>query len=251
MPSFIQRVMGGWATSMKKKRTVVTGILLFMTVVLLGSTIYISLLLTSPNSSSPTEIKKTKASAVTYKKTVDLATFDSTATSIQPTLIASGNNDVNPSISPLPTLPAPTLIAKASPSIVPSIIVPTKIIPTNIPILTSAPLPTVTLVPTNTPIPTLAAAVVQPSTVPSATPTLQPLLAYKSTSNTPTLIPINDDTGGMAMVNPTATKAPTPLPTKKILPTDGVQQLPETGWVQTSSILFIVAATTILFSLLF
>jgi len=48
------------------------------------------------------------------------------------------------------------------------------------------------------------------------------------------------------MIDPT--KAPTP--TQKIKPT-GVQQLPETGWIQTSSILFIVAVSTIFFSLLF
>jgi len=218
---------------MKKNRTLMTGFLLFMAVVLLGSTIYISTLLSSPNS-SPTQIQKTKASAITYKKTIDLAQFDSTA----PTPTGS----VSP--SPIVSLtPIPTLIAKA-PTLPPPTSKPT-ITPTSQPTLI-AKAPTL---PPATAIPTKIIVSVEPTDIPEIiTPTLQPLLAYKSTSVTPTLIPIKDGTGGMA--NPTTVAKASPSPTKKMTPT-GVQTLPETGWVQTSSILFIVATTTILFSLLF
>ncbi len=193
--------MDGWGIStMKNKRTTLTIFLIGISVVLLGSIFYISSLLSS--SSSPTKIQKTKASAVTYKRTVDLAPFGTE--------------------TPVPTEPEklisqqPTSIPTILPSIVPSLA------PTMIP--TVAP----TLIPTSIP----------------ATPTLSPLLAYKSTGGvTPTLIPLKE-TGGMT----DPTKAPSP--TKKSVPT-GAQELPQTGWIQTSTILFIVASSTILFSLLF
>jgi hypothetical protein len=211
---------------MKNNRQLITGLLLFMTVVLLGTTFYISNLLSSPNK-SPTQIQKTKAAQQTYTTKIDLA--DNFGTAETPTPV------VTPLLTPAPTLvaslpsPKPTLLALA-PTLVPTL-VPTKV-PTKIP----------------TQVPTQVAAV-EPTDIPepSATPTLQPLLAYKSTTISPTLIPIKE-TGGMISPTIAATKAPTP--TKKIQPT-GVQNLPETGWVQTSSILFIVATTTILFSLLF
>ena len=192
--------MGGWGISMKNKRTITTVFLAVMMVLLLSSTIYISGLLSSP--SSPTQIKKTKAAAVTYTRNVDLFPTDMA----EPT--------------PLITQPAPTLLALA-PSIVPTTI------PTTIP--TKAPV-----------IPT----VLEPTAVPPS-PTLQPLLAYKSTSISPTLAPL---TKGGSDMSVTPTKVPSP--TKKIQPTE-TQELPETGWVQTSSILFIVATSTILFSLLY
>lgn len=202
-----------------------------MTVVLLGTTIYISSLLSS--TTSPTKIQKTKAAAVTYTRKVDL--FQTEVTQ-DPTLLVSPGVSISPVVSITPiikdtsipaTIPTtfPTLIAMA-PTLVPTLI------PTKIPVIPTS-------------LPTLIAAA--PTGVQSAivlTPTLQPLLAYKSTSISPTLIPIAN-TGGMS--NPT--KAPSPT-IKKAQPT-GVQQLPETGWIQTSSILFIVATSTILFSLLF
>lgn len=225
--------MDGLATSMKKNRTAITGLLLFMTVVLLGSTIYISTLLSSPNS-SPTQIQKTKASAITYKKTIDLAQFDSTVPTPDVSAIPSPNVSLTPK---------PTLLAKA----------PTLPPPTSKPTVTPTPQPRLLAkaptLPPPTLIPTKVIVSVEPTDIPEIiTPTLQPLLAYKSTSVTPTLIPIKDGTGGMA--NPTTAAKMTPSPTKKVAP-NGVQNLPETGWVQTSSILFIVATTTILFSLLF
>jgi len=210
--------MDGLAINMNKNKTLITILLLSVLIFLLGSTIYISTLLSSPNS-SPTQIQKTKASAITYKKTIDLAQFDTAAPT--PTVSAAPSPILPPPTSkPTSTpTPQPTLIAKA-PTLPPATAIPTKIIVS-----------------------------VEPTDIPEIiTPTLQQLLAYKSTSVTPTLIPIKDGTGGMA--NPTTAAKATPSPTKKITPT-GVQTLPETGWVQTSSILFIVATTTILFSLLF
>ena len=183
---------------MKKNKKLITGALLVMTVTLLAAIFYISSLLSSPNK-SPTRIRKTKASAVTYKKEINL-------------------------VDDFSQTPKPTLLVLA-PTIIPTVAVPTKA-PTKAP--TTAPV-ILAQEPTDIPEPTNSA----------ATPTLQPLLAYKSTSISPTLIPIKE-TGGMG----------SPSPTKKIQPT-GVQNLPESGWIQISSTLFIVAMTTIFLSLLF
>lgn len=224
MPSFIRQAMGGLGISMKNNKTAITGLLLFVTVVLLGSTVYISMLLTSPTD-SPTQIQKTRASAITYKKTIELTDFGTEEPTGEP------SPGVSPSVSPSPTKPVPT----ATPTVKPTSALIAKA-PTLAP--TSAPRPTVTIAPA-----------VEPTDIPEVvTPTLQPLLAYKSTTLTPTLIPIRDNTGGM--MSPTISKS-TPTPAKMAVTPTGVQKLPETGWVQTSSILFIVAATTILFSLLF
>ena len=197
----------------------VTGILLVMSVVLLGSIFFISSLLSSPDK-SPTQIQKTKAAQLTYKKEINLAdTF--------------GTDEITPVVTPLISL-APTLAAKG-PMAVPTLLAlaPT-LAPTSIP----------TKIPTKTPTATPIILAQEPTDIPeptnsAATPTLQPLLAYKSTSISPTLIPIKE-TGGMG----------SPSPTKKIQPT-GVQNLPESGWIQISSTLFIVAMTTIFLSMLF
>lgn len=235
MLSSIRQVTDGWGISMKNNKTAITILLLFVTVVLLGSTIYISMLLTSPTN-SPTQIQKTRASAVTYKKTIELTDFGSEEPTGEP------SPGVSPSATPTPTTAliakAPTTAPTAKPTAALIAKAPT-LAPTQA-IITKAP----TIAPTA---PLIAAA--EPTDIPEiVTPTLQPLLAYKSTTLTPTLIPIKDNTGGMA--SPTIAKS-TPTPTKIVAAPTGVQQLPETGWVQTSSILFIVAATTILFSLLF
>lgn len=201
MPNCTQQVTGGWAISMKKNRSAVTALLLIMTLVLLGTTFYISTLLTSK--SSPTQIQKTKASAVTYSRTVNLPEFGATE---EPKTTITPTPTQFPTSEPTQT---PTLLAQA-PTLIPTLV------PTIIP----------TLMP------------------PTPTPTLSPLLAYKSTGGvTPTLIPLSN-TGGM--IDPTKV----PSPTRKIQPT-GIQQLPESGWIQTSTILFIIATSTILFSLLF
>lgn len=201
--------MGGWGISMKNKRTITTVFLAVMMVLLLSSTIYISGLLSSPN--SPTQIKKTKAAPVTYTRNVDLF----------PTEMAEP--------TPLITQPAPTLLALA----------PTTVVPTTLP--TTIPTTMPSTIPTKAPV---VPTVLEPTAVPPS-PTLQPLLAYKSTSISPTLAPLTKG-GSDTIIDPTKV----PSPTKKIQPT-GTQELPETGWIQTSSILFIVATSTILFSLLY
>jgi len=209
---------------MKQKRVLVTMTLFTITVLLLGMIIYISTLLGN-GTNSPTVIKKTKASNISYHKSIDIKTgnlnesINQFATSPTPSVASS---TVSNSLSPV----SPTLIAKAQ--LTPSIA--KQAVATGAPVVS----------PTTSPI------VVEPSSKPS--PTLLPLLAYKSTSlsPTPTLIPVRNTNanGGTTTSNQNVS------PTKKPYPT-AVQTLPETGWVQTSTILFIVATTTILFSLLF
>lgn len=213
---------------MKQKRTTLTIFLIIITIVLLGSIFYISSLLASPT--SPTQIQKTKASAVTYSRTVALAPFGNPTTAPQTTVVPTR----------LPTLAIITPLAALKPTALPTL----KPIPTILPSI----LPTIlsTIAPTKIPVQSQ----IEPTDIPEPTslpisPTLQPLLAYKSTSLTPTLIPLKE-TGGMT--NPT--KVPTVAAAKQES-TKGSQTLPETGWIQTSSILFIVATSTILFSLLF
>ncbi len=203
---------------MKQKRTSLTIFLIIVTIVLLGSTFYISSLLTS--TTSPTQIQKTKASAVTYSRTVALAPFDTTST--------TPSTPVIPSV--LPTLALITPLPTTKPTLMPTL----KPVATLMPTIPPTALPTQPLVePTDIP---------EPTSIPLS-PTLQPLLAYKSTSLTPTLIPLKE-TGGM--LSPTKIVSPTQVESPK-----GSPILPETGWIQTSSILFIVATSTILFSLLF
>lgn len=193
---------------MKKNRSALAVLLLVITVVLLGATMYISNLLSSSN--SPTQIQKTKAAAVSYTRTVNLN--DNFAAT-----------DPTPDPSSVNTAPTTAL----SPTQVPS----SSVLPTKVPpLLAQAPTIVPTVVPTYIPV------------TPLATPTLSPLLAYKSISISPTFIP-STNTG--VMTNPTTS------PTKIAVQPTGVQQLPETGWIQTSSILFIVATSTILFSLLY
>ena len=194
-----------------------TAFLIIMTVFLLGATVYISTLLSSSN--SPTQIQKTKAADVSYTREVNL--FPTEMAEVSPTVIISPTTVVSASNMPtsIPTdVPtnSPELLAQAS-TVIPTII------PTTIPTV-QPPTPTI-VQPTDIPEPTML----------PATPTLQPLLAYKSTSISPTIVPATNKGGEV---------------TKAIQPT-GIQQLPDTGWVQTSSILFIVATSTILFSLLF
>ena len=234
-----------------------TVFLIIVTVVLLSATLYISTLLTS--STPPTQIQKTKAAAITYTRKIDLFSTTPTPTDIptitplagrSPTAAPVGTDNA-PQTTVIPTK-KPTLLAQAAsptPSPVPKLpntaaaggvtpqvtIAPTKAVLPSMQPTTLSP----TIIPTNIPtnIPT-------PSPVtPSPTPTMQPLLAYKSTSISPTPTVSNS---GTSQPSPTTTLSPT----KKVLPT-GTQQLPETGWIQISSILFIVATSTILFSLLF
>jgi len=214
-----------WGLVMKKNKSILTVAFVLMTVALLGATVYMSGVLSSTN--SPTQIKKTKAAPVTYTRTVDFNFPTGVAQDLQELLPSIIPTNINPTIAGVPSKVL-TSIPTVAP--LPSIKVPTTVIssiPTSLP-LTPTRMPTPTAIPTSIP-----------------TPTSQPLLAYKSTTISPTLIPIAE-TGGMIE----DVKTSTPTPTKKIQPT-GVQTLPQTGWIQISSILFIVAVSTIFFSLLF
>jgi hypothetical protein len=210
-------VVGG--LEMKKNKKLVTGALMIMTAVLLATTIYISSLLSSPDK-SPTQVQKTKAAQQTYTKQINLADN-------------FGSDDITPEI--VPTIPTiqPTRVPVPISTTIPKILAKD---PTATPVI---------LAQTPTDIPE---SINQPTTpMTPATSTTPPLLAYKSTTVSPTLIPIKN-AGGVVSPTMVTTKAPSPI--KKIVPT-GVETLPETGWIQFSSIFFIVATTTILFSLLF
>jgi hypothetical protein len=218
---------------MSKKKTG-TVLVLVMTIGLLGAVAYFSMLLNKQGTESVTQVRKTKASAQTYHKLLALNVTPATgvptsgaSSSSSETGGSSSSVSSSSSQSPTPsTRPAPTDEARSY----------TPISPTIAP--TTAPVPTEPLVPTSMPSPTA------------------PLLAYRTI--TPTLIPPKD-TGG-AFTVPTATHAPTKAPptkapTKAAAPTtiasQGTDTLPETGWVQFSSILFIVAAATVFVSFLF
>lgn len=89
---------------------------------LLASTLYISYLLRSESKSAPTTIKKTKAAALTYSKSVSINSFSPTATKIpSPTNAFSIAGSMMTSISPtavVPTSLTPTasLLASVSPT---------------------------------------------------------------------------------------------------------------------------------------
>jgi|GEM_PF-3399213 len=101
------------------KKNIATIILVLVTVMLLFFTVYIGWLLKSQGSASPTTIKKTKAGAMTYTKTVLIAQ----APSILPTI-----TEILPIISPSAT-PVPTYLAddrtSTNPSATPENVTPT------------------------------------------------------------------------------------------------------------------------------
>lgn len=196
-----------------------------MTFGLVGAIAYFSMLLSNKSGTSVTQIKKTKASAQTYHKLFELDNAPGGGTVI-PTQVASGNVTVTvaPSGTALPT-------QAVAPSAVPTLLALNNVTPS------VAPSPTI--IPTPTSIPST------PTNVP--TPTI-PLLAYRTTSITPTLIPVANTGGEQIKVSPTVTVSPTKAQTVTKLPDN---KLPETGWVQLSIILFIVATTTVFISFLF
>lgn len=218
--------MGGWETDMIKKK-VGTVLLVVMTVGLLAAVIYFSFLLNNKGDKSVTQIKKTKASAQTYHKLLAL-----NVTPIPSDQPDSGSSSSSNSFSSA----ASVTKTPTTPPVNPTLLANNTISPT---------LPA-SAVPTSTPVPTQPV-VRPPTSIP--TPTV-PLLAYRTI--TPTLIPVKDTGGtpGGVTIIPTATVIPSKaiVPTKTTTKTD---TLPETGWVQFSSILFIVAATTIFISFLF
>lgn len=205
-----------------------------MTFGLVGAIAYFSMLLSNKSGTSVTQIKKTKASAQTYHKLFELDGTPGGGTVI-PTQVASGNVTVTvaPSSTVLPT-------QAVAPSAAPTLLAQNNITPT---VVASSPTIVPTVVSTIAPTPTSI-----PSTPTKApTPTV-PLLAYRTTSITPTLISVANTGGEQTKVSPTVTISPTKTPTVTKLPDN---KLPETGWVQLSTILFIVATTTVFVSFLF
>ena len=133
MPNYIQQAMDGWENNMKKNNSLVTLFLVLATLILFGVTIYISSLLSS--SSSPTQIQKTKAAAITYSRTVDLNFPSGAPDEVAPTVTVSV--PITPTTPPDPTraaTPLPTVSVIKAPTIVPTIFTPSPS-PTSQPLL--------------------------------------------------------------------------------------------------------------------
>lgn len=96
--------------------------LIFMTVFLLGSTIYITLLLKDTGGTAATTVKKTKAASVTYTKTLALNTEPvQPGISEEPTAIPTETllsyNSINQTGQPTPTSTlSPTLSSTTQPT---------------------------------------------------------------------------------------------------------------------------------------
>ncbi len=209
---------------MKKKSPVITVILLVMSGVILASIFYVSSLLNGKGSASVTQIQKTKASAQTYHK-----------------LLALNDIPITPVDNETGSTPTPINEPAVSPTTAPTI-APTVVAATPLPTVSKSPTPTTVSEPTLPAVsPTVAPTIPSVTLIPpTAVPTKQSLLlAYHNPS--PTVVAVTDANGTGSI---TVTKKPTTIPTK-------TQALPETGWVQTPLILFIVASSTILLSLLF
>jgi hypothetical protein len=113
-------------------KNITTITLIIITVLLLFFTIYIGWLLKSQGQTAPTTIKKTKASAITYSKTVLIAKLPSLSpTQIEseptaspkpePTLLAD-KNLLTPSLTPTSQITViPTAVSTISPIISPTI----------------------------------------------------------------------------------------------------------------------------------
>jgi len=216
---------------MKKRSPVLTIALLLMCGGILAAIFYVNNLLNGQTKAPATQVKKTKASEQTYHKLLALNDIP-TPSVVEPTI---GGSALTSSI------PVPANSSTSVPSTAPSII----------PVITTSPPKASAAVPTllaqlPTIVPTLAIPTAIPTIgTPTLLPTKQPLLAYHNPS--PTLLPIAD-TGGGDIISPTSSI--TGGVTPSIVPTK-TNALPATGWVQTSSILFIVATSTIFLSLLF
>lgn len=194
-----------------------------MTIGLLAAVAYFSLLLNNQGKTAVTQIKKTKASAITYHKLLALNDVNIVAPTDVPTTDVTDNNSSSFSPQTANISPTTALLAYQSTSPTPT---PTVAKPTTTP----------------TAIPTVVQTVVsRPTSIPTPT---TPLLVYRTLTPTATLIPVQSTGGTQSGV------ITSPSPTKTTLATNG-KTLPETGWVQLSTILFIVAATTVFVSFLF
>ncbi len=149
--SYTHQRMGGSVSNMGSKLKTIG--LLGLIIFLLITTIYVSQILKQESESTPTTIKKTKASSITYKRTVDITVPSPTPTPT-PTPLQSV---ATPTSTPFPAIQSTT----------------TTITPTQ------SPSPTQTITPTT------ASGV---SVIPTPTPT-EIVLAKIESASTPTLIP--------------------------------------------------------------
>lgn len=185
MPSFIRQKMGGWGNKMLSK--IKTVLLVFVVGFLLFATLYISFLLKSETESSPTTIKKTKAAAITYSKTIAYSSPTpiptATIVPISPAAqgsFSAGGSMISPVLSPTSVLLAmggaavdtsPTPVSTLTPS-------PTSVLLAQAPTTStisatidlSTPTPTEVLLSrvTSTIAPTTAASVTATKTLPDA-----------------------------------------------------------------------------------
>ncbi|MFA5136307.1 MAG: hypothetical protein WC489_02845 [Patescibacteria group bacterium] len=186
---------------------------LAMTIGILATVVYLSILLSNRSETAVTQIKKTKASSQTYHRSVDLLALNTTPSDPNPT----GNETVEEDIRQPTQMTSPT---KAQVLPVDSSVTPSPDISTQ-----------------------------RATTVPTPTSVL---LVYRTLTVAPTLIPAAE-TGGEAgnseiQASATPTKSIKILPTSTQKPN---KTLPETGLMQFTTILFIVGATTVFFAFLF
>lgn len=227
------------------KKLIGTIILVVTTVGLIGAIIYFNALLSDKGPGAVTQIKKTKASAITYHKFLALNTAPPASGS------SSTGASQSDSASQTSSYSSQTSSSLSSSSSLPLVITPTTFTPFR---------PVTPQTSSVSGINSSAAAVggsPSPtgtgSTLPAVSPTL---IAYRPV--TPTLIPVAD-TGGDTMSESSSSvssskssSSKSVVPTKVIpTPVGADKQLPETGWVQVSMIFFIVAATTVFISFLF
>lgn len=195
----------------KGKRNI---LFLVMTLGILATVVYLSILLSNRSDTAVTQIKKTKASSQTYHRSVDLLALNTTPSDPNPT----GNETAEEDVRQPTQMPSPT---KA------------QVLPVDSSI---------------TPSPDISAQ--SATTVPTPTSVL---LVYRTLTVAPTLIPAAE-TGGEAGSSEVKASAATPTKAIKILPTSTQKPnktLPETGLMQFTTILFIVGATTVFFAFLF
>ncbi len=202
---------------MLKGKKLITALLFGITVLLLLATVYLNSVLQNTQSESATRVKKIKASAQTYHKYLAL-------NSVSPTLIAYTvpihHTPIPPSATPTPYMTATPVISPPSYSSSRQSVSSAS--------QTARPLETVTpLLPTR--IPT----------------NLQPTqIVYHNPS--PTII-----TSTLYMQSSSSIKAVTTTPTHTILTQKPMEQLPNSGISQYSTIFFFVAVVTLFIAFLF
>lgn len=184
MRNFIHQLMDGWEISMKNKK-IRNILVLAMTVGILGAIGYLSFVLNGGGKNSPTQIKKTKASAITYTTTVLLAMNTEPIPSQIPPEESSESNNASEEVA-IPTeisTPSPTTAllsynsssSSTAPEVVPTTIIPT---PTSTLIVYRNPSPTIF----NLPVRNTGVATTAPT---KAVPTKEPTVVLQTTDTLP------------------------------------------------------------------